>query len=85
MEKIMTPEASSEKTNWLTKKNFSMMIEDTVRKTDLGYLDSILHLCEENKIELEDVKKYLNDNIKQKLEVEAMNLNFIPKVNTLDV
>lgn len=62
-----------------------MMIEDTVRKTDLGYLDSILHLCEENKIELEDVKKYLNDNIKQKLEVEAMNLNFIPKVNTLDV
>jgi len=48
-------------------------------------LDSIIHLCEENKIEVEDVKKYLNDNIKQKLEVEAMSLNFIPKVNTLDV
>jgi len=48
-------------------------------------MDTILHLCEENKIELEDVKKYLNDNIKDKLEVEAMNLNFIPKVNTLDV
>jgi hypothetical protein len=62
-----------------------MLVEETVLKCNLGYMDTILHLCEENKIELEDVKKYLNDNIKDKLEVEAMNLNFIPKVNTLDV
>jgi len=81
MEKALTQEDSK----FLTKKNFSMMVEETVKKTSLGYLDSIIHLCEENKIEVEDVKKYLNDNIKQKLEVEAMSLNFIPKVNTLDV
>ena len=61
------------------------MIEETVIKTKMNYLDSIVHLCEENGIDLEDVKKYLNDSVKEKLEVDAMNLNFLPKGNVLDV
>lgn len=61
------------------------MIEETVIKTEMNYLDSIVHLCEENGIDLEDVKKYLNDSVKEKLEVDAMNLNFLPKGNVLDV
>ena len=61
------------------------MIEETVIKKEMNYLDSIVHLCEENGIDLEDVKKYLNDSVKEKLEVDAMNLNFLPKGNVLDV
>lgn len=62
------------------------MVEETVRKTEMNYIDSIVHLCEKNNIEVEDIKKYLNDQIKEHLEAEAMGLNFIRNTSTqLDV
>lgn len=62
------------------------MVESEVMKTGMNYIDSIVHLCEKNNIEVEDIKKYLNDSIKENLEVEAMGLNFIKNTtNTLDV
>jgi hypothetical protein len=52
----------------------------------MNYIDTIVHLCEENGIEIEDIKKYLNDPIKSKLEAEAAGLNFIKNnTGTLDV
>ena len=55
-------------------------------KTEMNYIDTIVHLCEENGIEVEDVKKYLNDPIKAQLEVEAKNLHFMKNTTgTLDV
>ena len=61
------------------------MVERTVRDSNLNYMDAIVHLCEENKMEVEDVKKYLTPSIIDCLESEAMNLNFLVKGNTLDV
>jgi len=55
------------------------MIEDTVRQKVMTYMDAVIHLCEENTIEVEDVKKYISTSIKEKIELEAMNLNFLPK------
>lgn len=51
----------------------------------MSYLDAIVWLCEQNNIEIEDIKKYLSPSITENLEKEAMDLNFLPKVNTLDV
>ena len=56
-----------------------------VRTTELSYMDAIIHLCEENQMELEDVKKFLSVSIVENLESEAMQLNFLEKQNTLDV
>lgn len=61
------------------------MVETMVRRADLNYIDAIVHLCEENQLEVEDVKKYLTPSIVEKLEGEAMSLNFLEKQNTLDV
>lgn len=61
------------------------MVERTVRTTNLNYMDSIVHMCEENNMEIEDVKKYLTPSIIDCLEVEAMNLNFLEKTNSLSV
>ena len=69
--------------NFLTKKKFGKMIEDTVRDKRLSYMDSIIWLCDENKIDLEDVSKYLSPVIKQQLEYEGQKLNMLPKGNTL--
>ena len=73
----------SGESNFLTKKRFSKMIEDTVRDKRLSYMDSIIWICEQNKIDLEDVSKYLSPVIKQQIEYEGQKLNMLPKGNTL--
>jgi len=70
---------------FLTKKSFSAMIESFVFQHRMSYMDSIVHLCEKNGLELEDIKKYLSPTIVEHLESEARQLNFLPKQNTLDV
>ena len=70
--------------NFLTKSKFTKLIEATVIETKLSYMDTILHLCEKNESEPEDVKKFISPIIKDNLEAEAMQLNFLPKQNTLD-
>ena len=69
---------------FLTKSKFTKMVEDTVNELKLTYMDAILYLCEKNQLEPEDMKKFVSPIIKDKLEAEAMQLNFLPKQNTLD-
>ena len=76
-------EEQEPKDNFLTKKKFTEMILETVKKHDLSYIDSIVHICEQNNIEIEDIKKYISPTIKDHLEAEGMSLNLLPKGNTL--
>lgn len=73
----------SSQNNFLSKKKFTKMIESTVRTKGLTYMDAVIHLCDDNNMELEDVKKFISLNIKERIEAEAQNLNFLPKGNTL--
>lgn len=47
-------------------------------------MEAILYLCDKNGIDPEDVKKFVSPIIKDKLEAEAMALNFLPRGNNLD-
>ena len=67
----------------LTKNKLTKMIEETVMKKRLSYIDAIVHICEENNIEIEDVKKYISPPIKSRLEAEATKLNYLPRGNEL--
>ena len=69
---------------FLTKSKFTKMVEQTVIDLKISYMDAILYLCERNQLEPEDMKKFVSPIIKDKLEAEAMQLNFLPKQNTLD-
>ena len=69
---------------FLTKSKFTKLIEKTVSELGINYMDAILHLCEKNNIEPEDVKKFISPIIRDKIEAEAMNLNFLPKQNSID-
>jgi hypothetical protein len=46
-------------------------------------MDAIIWLCDKNDVDLEDVKKFISPIIKTKLEAEAMNLNYLPRQNSL--
>ena len=70
--------------NFLTKNKFTKLIESTVNELNIPYMEAILHVCQKNDIEPEDVKKFISPVIKGKVEAEAMQLNYLPKMNTLD-
>ena len=78
-----SPTDEKEESNFLSKKRFSKMVEDTVRKMSMSYMDAVVYLCDENTIEVDDVKKYLSSSIKDRIEAEAMNLNFLEKSHRL--
>ena len=69
---------------FLTRTKFTKLIESTVAEKKMPYMDAILKVCEKNDIEIEDIKKFISPIIKNKLEAEAMNLNYLPKKNSLD-
>ena len=69
---------------FLTKSKFTKLIENTVADMKIPYMDAILHVCNKNGIEPEDVKKFISQIIRDKLEAEAMDLNFLPKKTSID-
>ena len=69
---------------FLNKIRFTKLVENTVYDLKISYMDAIIHLCEKNDIELEDINKFISPIIKGKIEAEAMGLNFLPKTNSLD-
>ena len=69
---------------FLNKSRFTKLIERTVSDLRIPYMDAILHVCDENNIDPEDVGKFISPIIKGKLEAEAMGLNFLPKTNSID-
>ena len=69
---------------FLTKSKFTKLIESTVADMKIPYMDAILHVCNKNGIEPEDVKKFISPIIRDKLEAEAMDLNFFPKKTSID-
>mgnify|MGYP001342927610 FL=1 len=69
---------------FLTKSKFTKLIEGTVGELKIPYMDAIIKVCETNDIEIEDIRKFISPVIKDKLEAEAMDLNFLPKKNSID-
>lgn len=76
-------DSSSEESNFMNKKKFTKMVEDCVRTKSMTYMDTVVYLCEQNNLEIEDVKKYIAISIKEKIELEAMKLNFLEKTESL--
>jgi hypothetical protein len=72
-------DSSEEESNFMNKKKFTRMVEDCVRTKSMSYMDTVVYLCEQNNLEIEDVKKYISTSVKEKIELEAMKLNFLEK------
>jgi len=70
---------------FLNKSRFTKMVEKARIEKNLSYIDTVLYLCEKYKIDEADVKKYITDIIKKKIESEAMELNLVPRQNTLPI
>ena len=61
---------------------FAQEIESLVKKNpEMNYIDTIIHFCENNNIDLESVSKLISKPLKEKIKYEAMELNFLKKTS----
>ena len=66
----------------MTSAKFSQEVEKiAVTNSDMNYIDSVLHLCDLNEIEVESVSKLISKPLKEKLKHEAQQLNFMKKTS----
>ena len=61
----------------LNRLEFNQEIEKFVKETGETYIDAVVHYPEKNEEEIETVSKMLNKVIRQKIESEASDLNFL--------
>lgn len=81
---------SGESSTTLTKmfdnpRQFSLYIEKVVKDKKITHMDAVLEYCKENYLEPNDIKKLINKSLKDKIKVNATDLNYFPKPATLDV
>lgn len=69
----------------MTSQKFSLIIEDTTRQKRLSYMDAIVWWCEQNEMEIETAAKLINGVIKEKIRVEAQDLNYLEKSARLPI
>lgn len=68
-----------------TANEFSLHIEQMVRETKLSYMDAVLEYCKENYLEPDDIAKLISKSLKDKIEMNFRELNYLPKQAQLDV
>jgi hypothetical protein len=68
-----------------TANEFSLHIEQIVRGSKMTYMDAVLEYCKQNYLEPEDVSKLINKSLKDKIEMNFRDLNYLPKQAQLDV
>ena len=62
---------------------FMENIEKLVQRTNMTYIDAIVHYCEENKLEPETAGQMVGGKLKQCIQEEAEGLHLIQKTSKL--
>ena len=81
----LTEEEFLEITNLHNPKKFSKNIEVMVREQEIRYIDAIMEYCSEHNIDNDIIPKLLTRQLKDKIQAEAVQFNFLPKVGLLPV
>lgn len=69
----------------LSTKEFSLIVEAKVSKTGCTYMDAVVDYCAKEGAEVETMAKLINTKIKALIQVEAEDLNYLPKTQRLPI
>ena len=56
---------------------FSLYIEERVAEEVIGYMDAVIQYCNEIDIDVESVAKLINQSLKDKIQIEAEDQNYM--------
>lgn len=68
--------------NLMNSKKFGLLIEDIVKKKKITYMDAVISYCEENDIDPSSIGPLVNKSLKEKIKIEAENLNLVERSST---
>ncbi len=65
--------------NFITQEKFIDLVEKYVRTKKMSYMEAIVYVCEEIKLEYESVPKLINIKMKRLIKNEAISNNMLKK------
>ena len=68
-----------------SSKTFSLNIENIVKEKKITHMEAVLWYCKDQGIEPDTVSNLLTKGLKEKIEANARELNFLPKTATLPI
>ena len=68
-----------------TSKTFSLKIEQIVLEKDISHMDAVLWYCEQEGLEPDSLKPLISKALKEKIEANARELNFLPRQAKLPI
>ena len=68
-----------------TPKNFTMEIENIVKDKKLTHMDAVLWYCRKEGIAPDTINSLISKGLKEKIEANARDLNFLPRQAQLPV
>ena len=68
-----------------TPKIFSMKIEEVVKEKGISHMDAVLWYCQQEGIEPDSVSSLITKGLKEKIEANARDLNFLPRQAQLPI
>ena len=68
-----------------TPKIFSMKIEEVVKEKGISHMEAVLWYCQHEGIEPDSVSSLITKGLKEKIEANARDLNFLPRQAQLPI
>ena len=62
-----------------------MKIEEVVKEKGISHMDAVLWYCQQEGIEPDSVSSLITKGLKEKIEANARDLNFLPKQAQLPI
>ena len=68
-----------------SSKSFSLEIEKIAKEKNITHMEAVLEHCRIQQIEPDSVARLITKSLKDKIEANARDLNFIPKQAKLPI
>jgi hypothetical protein len=68
-----------------TPKKFSLEIENIAKEKRISHMDAVIDYCQKNDIEPDTVGRLITKGLKEKIEANARELNYLEKQAQLPI
>jgi hypothetical protein len=68
-----------------TSKTFSINIENLAKEKNITHMEAVLDYCRRNNLETDTVGSLISKSLKDKIEANARELNFLPRQAQLPI
>jgi len=69
----------------ITPKTFTLNIENIVKEKNLTHMEAVLWYCEKEGLEPDGLGSLISKGLKEKIEANARELNFLPRQAQLPI